>query len=87
MSFPSEKNDWERFEKSNAKIAINVLYAKKEKIHPAYISKCEKYVNLLMISNGEKWHYLAVKKAIGIVKRNYIKKYLQFLLFELFSFL
>ena len=39
-------------------IALHVLYAKKEKIYPAYISKyksnCEKQVIILMISNGEK---------------------------------
>ena len=34
IKFPSEKDDWEKFEKKNSKIAINVLYAKKEKIYP-----------------------------------------------------
>ena len=38
---------------------------KKNKIYPAYVSKdnsdCEKQVFLLMISNGEKFHYLAEK--------------------------
>ena len=29
--FPSEKGDWRRFEKNNVTIALNVLYAKKEK--------------------------------------------------------
>ena len=37
--------------------------ARKDKIYPAYVSKhnlnCEKQVNLLMIPNGEGWHYLA----------------------------
>ena len=27
------------FEKNNQKIALNVLYARKEKIYPAYVSK------------------------------------------------
>ena len=53
-------------EKNNVTIALNVLYAKKEKIYPAYVSKynsnCEKQVILLMIPNGEVWHYLVVKK-------------------------
>ena len=31
INFPSEKNDWEIFRKSNATIALNVLFAKKEK--------------------------------------------------------
>ena len=31
MNFPSEKDDWKKFEKNNGTIALNVLYAKKEK--------------------------------------------------------
>ena len=31
INFPSEKNDWKKFEKNNVTIALNVLYAKKEK--------------------------------------------------------
>ena len=42
------------------------MYAKKEIIYPATISKdiwnCEKQVVILIISDGEKWHYLGVKK-------------------------
>ena len=37
INFPSEKDDWKKFEKNNATTALNV--AKKEKIYPAYISK------------------------------------------------
>ena len=41
------------------------MYAKKEKIYTAYVSKhnsnCQKQVILLMIPNGGKWHYLAIK--------------------------
>ena len=51
----SRKNDWKKFEKNNVRIALNVLYAKKEKTYPAYVSKNnsnrEKQVILLMISN------------------------------------
>ena len=36
-NFPSEKYHWEKSEKNNVKIALNVLYAKKEKIYPAYV--------------------------------------------------
>ena len=47
-------------------VALNVLYVKKEKIYPAYISKqiqvVKKQVIILMIPNGEGWHYFAVKK-------------------------
>ena len=39
INFPSEKNYWKKFEKNNLTIALNVLYAKKDKIYPAYVSK------------------------------------------------
>ena len=29
INIPSEKDDWEKFEKNNVTIALNVLYAKK----------------------------------------------------------
>ena len=58
IKFPSEKDDWKKFEKNNVTIPVNVFYAKKEKKYSAYISKnnanCEKQVVLLMIPNGEK---------------------------------
>ena len=44
---------------------------KKQKIYPVYIPKhasnCVKQVILLMIPNGEKWHYLAEKKLSALV--------------------
>ena len=55
INFPPEKDDWKKFEKNNVTIALNILYAKKEKIYPAYISKhnsnCEKQVIPLMVLN------------------------------------
>ena len=75
INYPSEKDDWKKFGRNNVKIALNVSYAKKEKIYPSYVSKHnsihKKQVILLMISNGEKlrqarssgrWYYLVVKK-------------------------
>ena len=60
-------------EKNNVTIALNVLYAKKEKIYPGYVSKHssnrEKQVMLLMISNREGWHYLAVKNLSALLKK------------------
>ena len=39
-NFPSEKDDWEKFEKKKyVTIALKALYAEKEKIYPAYVSK------------------------------------------------
>ena len=45
---------------------------KRKKIYPAYVSKHnsnrEKQVNLLMIPNGEGWHYLAVKELSALLR-------------------
>ena len=50
------------------------MHVKNERMYPAYVSKHNsKQVNLLMIPNGEKWHYLAVKKLSalrGITSKN-----------------
>ena len=80
INFPSQENDWKKFEENNVTIALNVLYAKKRNIYPAvskHNSNREKKIILLMIPNWEErqWHYLAVKN------------YQWFLLFELSSFL
>ena len=37
MKFPSEKDDQKKFEKNNVTVALNILYAKKQKIYPAYV--------------------------------------------------
>ena len=31
INFPSEKDDWKKFEKNNVTVTLNVFYAKKEK--------------------------------------------------------
>ena len=58
--FFSEKDDWKKLEKNSCIIVLNVLYAKKEKLCSAYVSKHnsnrEKQIILLKISNGEWWH-------------------------------
>ena len=73
INYPLEKDDWKHFEKYNSTIACNVLYAKKEKIYPAYVSKhnsdCEKQVILLVTPNEEGWHYIAVKKLSELLRR------------------
>ena len=55
------------------------MYAKNEKIYPAYVSKHnsnhEKEVFLLMTPNREKWHYLAVKKLSALLRRITYKHY------------
>ena len=37
INFPSEKEDWKKFEKNYATISLSVLYDDKEKINPAYV--------------------------------------------------
>ena len=71
IDFPSSSKDWKKFESTN-EIALNILYVphNTEKIEIAYKSKHnltrEKQVILLMISNGENWHYLVVKRLSGL---------------------
>ena len=66
IEFPSTNKDWRKSELIN-KVALNILYIphNTKKIQLAYKSKhnltCDKQVILLMITNGEKWHYLTVK--------------------------
>ena len=71
-TFPSEKDDWKNIEKNNLTIALNVLYAKKENIYPAYVSKHisnrEKKVILLMIPNGEGCRFLTAKKLPALLR-------------------
>ena len=56
INLPSEKDDWDKFEKNKVTISLNVLYNKKEKVYPGYVSKHnsnrEKQVILLTVSKG-----------------------------------
>ena len=67
IEFPSQGKNWKKFESNNKSIALNILYIphNTEKIRHAYKSKYnltrENQVILLMIIDGEKWHYLALK--------------------------
>ena len=63
IEFQSTGKDWKKFELNNKSIAINNLYVpyNTKKICHAYNSKynstCKNQVILLMITDGEKWHY------------------------------
>ena len=52
---------------------------KMKKIYPAYISKhnwnCKKQIILLMITNGEGWHYLEVKRLSALLREKTSKHY------------
>ena len=73
IDFLSTGKDWKKFELNNKSIALNILYVphNTEKICHAYKSKYnltrENQVILLMITDGEKWHYLAVKKLSALL--------------------
>ena len=67
INFPSHKEDWNTFEKNNRSIALNIFHvpSNTKQILPAYVSKynCdrENQTNLFMITDGKKWHFLAIK--------------------------
>ena len=67
IEFPARIKDWERFEQNNKAIALNILFVphNEKAINLAYKSKYnrkrENQVVLLMITNGEQWHYIALK--------------------------
>ena len=66
IEFPAGSKDWKKFEQNNKTIALNILFVpyNTETIRVLYRSeynnKCKNQVNLLMITDGNKWHYLAV---------------------------
>ena len=74
IDLPSTGKDWKKFESNNKSIALNILYVphNTEKICLAYKSKHnltrEKQVILLMITGGEKWHYIAVTRLSGLLR-------------------
>ena len=69
IDFPSTSKDWKKFECNN-EAALNILYVpyNTKKINIAYNSKNnlphKRQIILLMISDGQKWHYLVVKRGI-----------------------
>ena len=74
LNFPSHAGYWKKFESNNKSIALNVLYVPEgeKTIRHAYKSKYnlahENQVILLMISDGEKWHYLTVRSLSALLK-------------------
>ena len=73
IDFPSTSKDWKKFECNN-EVALNILYVpdNTKKVNIAYKSKNnltrEKQIILLMISDGQKWHYLVVKSLSGLLR-------------------
>ena len=73
IDFPSTSKDWKKFECNN-EVALNILYVPYniKKINIAYKSKNnltqKRQIILLMISDGQKWHYLVVKNLSGLLR-------------------
>ena len=73
INVPSHKQDWKKFESNNESVALNILYVpyNAKEIRHAYKSKYnlkhENQVILLMITDGETWHYLAVKSLSALL--------------------
>ena len=71
--FPSTSKGWKKFDCNN-EVSLNILYLpyNTKKINIAYKSKNnltqEKQIILLMISDGQKWHYLVVKNLSGLLR-------------------
>ena len=76
IEFPVGPKDWIKFERNNKTIALNVLYIphNTKTIRVAYRSehnnKHKKQVILLMITDGKKWHYLAVTNLSALLQGN-----------------
>ena len=105
IDFPSHQKYWKKFEKNNATIALDILFVpyNTKEIRAAYKSKNnngrENEVILLMITDGKKWHYLALKSertfdgekwrnhAVTNLSRVLIGITWRFLLFKLLSFI
>ena len=66
IEFPTGPKGWKKFERSNKTITLKILFISHntKTISTAYRSeynpKRKKQVILLMITDGKKWHYLAV---------------------------
>ena len=74
INFPSVKKDWNRFEVNDKNVAFNILYIpyNTKKVEIAYKSKHnlvrDNQIILLMITDGEKWHYVAVKNLSRLLR-------------------
>ena len=74
IDLSSRSKDWKKFESNKKPIVLNILHAphNTEKMRHAYKSKYnlkrENQVIFLVITDGEKWHYLAVKSLSALLR-------------------
>ena len=89
IDFPAGPKEWKKFERSNKKNALNILFVPRNTkiIRTAYKSKYnnkrKKQVILLIITNGKKQHYLALTDLSALFKRISSNHDGDFLLFKL----
>ena len=75
IDFPEGAKEWIKFERNYKTIALNVLYvqcnAKTVSVvcRSEYNNKHKKQVILLMITNGKKYHYLAVTNLSALLEK------------------
>ena len=75
IKFPAGPKDWKKFKRNNITIDLNILPIphNTETIRVAYRSECnhkrKKQVILLMITDGKKWHYLAVTNLSALLTK------------------
>ena len=68
--FSSSKKGWKKFELNNKSIALKIVYVphNTDEIRHVYKSKYnlkrENQVIILIITEGEKWHFIAVKNCL-----------------------
>ena len=74
IDFPAGRKDWTTFEPNNKATALKILFIKynTKTITVACKSedknKCKKQVILLRITDGKKWHYLAVTNSSALLQ-------------------
>ena len=89
LEFPVSIKKIDKFEKNNPGIAVNVLFSKKksQNIYTVRRSKhnmeCKKQVNLLMVEDGGKRHYTAIKNIPRLLSKLNGRTRRESLLYEL----
>ena len=74
IDFPSHQKDWKKSEQNNKTIALYILFVpyNTETIRlgykPEYNHKRKNQVILLIITDGKKWHYLAVQNLSALLR-------------------
>ena len=70
--FPSHPNDRKKSGQNNKTIALNIVFVphntEKKDLHTKHNFKRENQVNLLMITDGKRWHYLTVESLSALFK-------------------